>query len=94
MEISYFFLKESFSYISGKGNPGKISYILGNIFFILQETETTKKSPYISGKRAFLYFRRNSKAPKTKIYYTSPKNVLSSRFQNFFRIIVSIFSIS
>ena len=58
MELSYIFSKESFFYISGNGNPEKVSfsfskencsYISGNgnpkKFLIFQETEIS----YISG---------------------------------------------
>ena len=59
MEISYIFLKESFSDISGNGNPPKK-------FLIFQETElfyilgngNPPKIPYISVNKTFLYFKK------------------------------------
>ena len=50
MGISYIFLKESVSYISGNGNHEKSSlYFRKRNFLIFQETETIKN---------FLYFRK------------------------------------
>ena len=48
-KISYIFLKESFCYIAGKGNPEKILYISGRKLLTFQEltflARKTKKSP-------------------------------------------------
>ena len=69
MEVSYIFSKESYSYISGNGT-----------FLIIQETETPKKF-FIFQETELSYISGGaSKAPKTKVYYTSPKKVMDKFF--------------
>ena len=54
-------------YISGNGNPEKVSYIFSKESFLLYFRNGHPK--------IFLHFRRNFRSPKTKISYTSQKKL-------------------
>ena len=89
-----YFLKRSFSYMSGNGNPQKIScifskesfcYISGKgnpeTFFVFRETELS----YISGGTSI--------APEIKISYISPKEVMNKFSKKHFKTILTLFLI-
>ena len=56
---TYIVSKESFSYISGNGNPEKnfLHFIKRKLFLYFRKRKPRKKIPYISGNGTFLYFR-------------------------------------
>ena len=61
MELSgsNIFSRESFSYISGNGNPEKTSYIFPKeSFSYISRNRNPEKILYISGNGTFLYFRK------------------------------------
>ena len=62
----------------------ELSYVSGSNFPSTKNKKLTLKKA--SGA--------TSKAPKTKIYYSSPKKVMNKFFQKHFLIIVSIFFIN
>ena len=73
----------------------------GNFLVAKKEAKITLKKSLIfremelSGpklKRFLIFLEETSKATKTKMYYTSPRNSYEKFFQKHFRIFVSIFS--
>ena len=69
MGLSYIFLKESFSYISGNRNPLKNSmYFRKRKFLIFQEIETLETS-YIYGRKFFPF-------PYKILFYNYNKTLL------------------
>ena len=70
MELSYIFLKENFSYISGNGNPLKNSmYFRKRKFLMFQEIEALETS-YIYGRKFFYAF------PYQTLFYDYNKTLL------------------
>ena len=53
----YIFSKESFSYISGKGNPEKVPYISGNETFLYFTTPKPRQNSLYFNKQNFLIFQ-------------------------------------